>query len=215
MLGKPAQRQALQITLGLDSSPHFLVMTSWRALNMEAWCPCEKFVTAYQTTRYHDIQDDNINFHNSEIPKITETWILWHVYWKPELWSQQRQPLIGNGSVNTSVARQWLSSRHVIAATDTHATIVEILDAVFSVRSVPRFYKEDQLELQGLVRGSEGRQSVKSCSCEKWEVGCWSRGQFENPKEEECPQLEEATKQRLMKTVTENTSLCVIMICKV
>jgi hypothetical protein len=36
------------------------------------------------------------------------------------------------------VARQWLGDRHVIAATVSHATITEMLEAVFSVRSVPR-----------------------------------------------------------------------------
>jgi hypothetical protein len=54
-----------------------------------------------------------------------------------------RGPLLGNGSVNMQVARQWLSSRHVIAATDTHAAIEELLEAVFSVPSVPRLYNED------------------------------------------------------------------------
>jgi hypothetical protein len=34
-----------------------------------------------------------------------------------------RQPLIGNGSANTTVARQWLSSRHMMATTGMHATI--------------------------------------------------------------------------------------------
>jgi hypothetical protein len=32
--------------------------------------------------------------------------ILWHVCWKPDLWSQQRQPLLDNGSVNTAISRQ-------------------------------------------------------------------------------------------------------------
>jgi hypothetical protein len=31
--------------------------------------------------------------------------IMWHVCWKPELWNRQRQPLLGNGSANTPVAR--------------------------------------------------------------------------------------------------------------
>jgi hypothetical protein len=56
--------------------------------------------------------------------------ILWHVWWKPQLWSQQRQLLLRNGSVITPVARQWLSSRHVVAATDKHATIEELLEAI-------------------------------------------------------------------------------------
>jgi hypothetical protein len=59
-----------------------------------------------------------------------------------------RQLLLGNGSANTTFARQWLSSRHVIAATDTHATIEELLEAMFSVWSVPSLYKEDQLPLR-------------------------------------------------------------------
>jgi hypothetical protein len=37
-----------------------------------------------------------------------------------------------------AVARQWLSSRHDIAATDMRATIEKLLEAVFSMRSVPR-----------------------------------------------------------------------------
>jgi hypothetical protein len=43
-----------------------------------------------------------------------------------------------NGSANTLVARQWLSSSHVVAAIYRHATIEGILEAVFSVRSVPK-----------------------------------------------------------------------------
>jgi hypothetical protein len=44
--------------------------------------------------------------------------------------------LLRNGSANTPVARQWLSGRHVTAATDTNATLEELLEAVFSVRFV-------------------------------------------------------------------------------
>jgi hypothetical protein len=35
-----------------------------------------------------------------------------------------------------------------MAATDTYATIEELLEAVFCVRSVPRLYNEDQLRLR-------------------------------------------------------------------
>jgi hypothetical protein len=45
------------------------------------------------------------------------------------------------------VARQWLGSRHVMAATDAHATKEEMLEAVFSVRSVPWLYNEEQPSL--------------------------------------------------------------------
>jgi hypothetical protein len=48
-----------------------------------------------------------------------------------------REPLLGNGSVNAPVARRWLSSRHITAAADTHGTIEELLEVVFSVRSEP------------------------------------------------------------------------------
>jgi hypothetical protein len=44
--------------------------------------------------------------------------ILWHICLKQELWRQKRQPLLRNGSVNP-VARQWLSSCRMKAATET------------------------------------------------------------------------------------------------
>jgi hypothetical protein len=47
----------------------------------------------------------------------------------------------------TPVARVWPSRRHVMAPTNTHATIGELLEAVFSVRSLPRIHNEDQLSL--------------------------------------------------------------------
>jgi hypothetical protein len=82
--------------------------------------------------------------------------VLWQEGSKPELWNQQGRPLLGNDSTNTSiarlqkpkhipVARQWLSKRHVTTATFTYATIGELLEAVFPVRSVPRLYNEEQL----------------------------------------------------------------------
>jgi hypothetical protein len=58
-------------------------------------------------------------------------------------------------SANTPVARQWLSSRHVMAVTDTHATTEELLEAVFSVRAVTMLYKEDQLLLHRVSAGSQ------------------------------------------------------------
>jgi hypothetical protein len=54
--------------------------------------------------------------------------------------SQQGQPLLRDGSVNTSVARRRLSSRHVIAAAGTHATIEELLQEVLSVQTILRLY---------------------------------------------------------------------------
>jgi hypothetical protein len=91
--------------------------------------------------------------------------ILWHVCWKPELWSQQRQTLLRNGSADTSVVRQWLSSRHVMTATDKHATIEELLEAVFSVRPFPSPYNEDQLPLlrHGLFSCVEAGSNTSTC----------------------------------------------------
>jgi hypothetical protein len=49
----------------------------------------------------------------------------------------EKQPLLGNGSANTPVARQRLNNRHVIVENDAHAIIGEWFEAVFSVLSVP------------------------------------------------------------------------------
>jgi hypothetical protein len=50
--------------------------------------------------------------------------------------------LLENGSVNT-VPKE---PDNVTAATDTHATIEELLEAMFFIRSVPTLYKENVLE---------------------------------------------------------------------
>jgi hypothetical protein len=55
--------------------------------------------------------------------------------------------LVGNDFANAPVDRQWFSSRHVIAATDTRAKTEEVLEAVLPVRSVPWLYNEGQLPL--------------------------------------------------------------------
>jgi hypothetical protein len=61
--------------------------------------------------------------------------------------SQNCEVVARNGSANTLIARQWLSSRHVMAITDMHTTVEELLEAVFSVHFMPRLYKKDQLPL--------------------------------------------------------------------
>jgi hypothetical protein len=80
----------------------------------------------------------------------------------------------------TAVARQWLSSRHVMAATNTYATPKEQLPLPVgpSLR---------------VGRKSAGGRSVETCSS-------GGRGQFGNPEEAERTPLEAATKQRLVKT---------------
>jgi hypothetical protein len=51
------------------------------------------------------------------------------------LGSQQIQPFLWNGSANMPIVRHWLSSHHMIAATDMLATIEQLLEVVFSVQS--------------------------------------------------------------------------------
>jgi hypothetical protein len=87
----------------------------------------------------------------------------------------------------TAVVRERLLKharcRHLKAETDTHATIEEMLEAVFSVRFLPSLYNEDQLflpvspsrvQVETLEKNQErvcSRQSVENCSCEKLEAG--------------------------------------------
>jgi hypothetical protein len=48
-----------------------------------------------------------------------------------------------------------------MAATDMHVTTEELLEALFSVRSLPRLYKEGQLPLEGVSRCSKGTPNIK------------------------------------------------------
>jgi hypothetical protein len=59
-----------------------------------------------------------------------------------------RELLLENGSINTPVVSHWLSSHHVIVAADTYATVEELLEALFSVQSMPGLYNTYQLPLQ-------------------------------------------------------------------
>jgi hypothetical protein len=56
----------------------------------------------------------------------------------------QIQQLTEYGSANTTVARQWPRKRHLSAATEAQETIEELLEATFSVLSVPKRHIEDQ-----------------------------------------------------------------------
>jgi hypothetical protein len=64
-----------------------------------------------------------------------------------------------------TAARRWLISCHVIATTDTHATMEELLDAVFSVRSVPRLYDEDWLKFEN--SGARERERERESEAER------------------------------------------------
>jgi hypothetical protein len=60
-----------------------------------------------------------------------------HACRKRELYLQRR-PLLGNGSENEPLDRQWVSSCHMLSSTVTHATEDDLLEAVFPVLPVPR-----------------------------------------------------------------------------
>jgi hypothetical protein len=45
-----------------------------------------------------------------------------------------------------------------VAAIDTHATIEELFETVFSVRSVPRLYNEGQLPLEESLETTEEQE---------------------------------------------------------
>jgi hypothetical protein len=49
--------------------------------------------------------------------------------------------------LNMPIATQWLNSHHMIATTDKHAAMEDLLEVVFSVQSMLKLYNEDQLPL--------------------------------------------------------------------
>jgi hypothetical protein len=60
-------------------------------------------------------------------------------------------------------------SRHVMASTNMHATTAELLENVFSVRSMPRLYNEAQL----LIVVGPSRVRVESLETAIKRVGGW------------------------------------------
>jgi hypothetical protein len=104
----------------------------------------------------------------------------------------------GTAPVNTPVARQWPSSHHVIAATDTHA----MMEAMFSMRSEPRLYNENRQPLRKSPETAVKRGDV-------WcEMAASLRGR--ESRSTERPLLPS----RGIKAVTESTTLCVTVIFK-
>jgi hypothetical protein len=118
------------------------------------------------------------------------------------------QLLLGKCSVNMPVAKKWLSSRNVMAATDTHATIKELLETVFPVRSVPSLYNEHLVSLP-VSRESVLRRQLEEEIGVRWPPAC----EDVSPGAGERPPLEDVTK-RNTEGVTDDSSLCVITICK-
>jgi hypothetical protein len=77
-----------------------------------------------------------------------------------QLQNQRRHPLLGNGSVNSF---PW-QPNHVTAATDTHATIEEVLETVFSMQSRPTLCTGD-LEIHQAAHVMTDGQSVSPSWC--------------------------------------------------
>jgi hypothetical protein len=74
------------------------------------------------------------------------TRILWHIYSRQELWSQQIQPLLGNRSENTPVVMQQWSNWESVFSTQSMPIATysnkELLGGLFSMRPVLRLRKE-------------------------------------------------------------------------
>jgi hypothetical protein len=62
--------------------------------------------------------------------------------------------------IDAAIARQ-RRGKHVYAATNQQATIEDLLEAAFSMRSMPRLYSEDQREKS--VGSRSRRLAVLSC----------------------------------------------------
>jgi hypothetical protein len=85
----------------------------------------------------------------------------------------------GNGSVNTL---PW-QSNHMTGTTDTKAKIEELLEAVFSIRSIQRLHKNSQLVSQPLSTIMTGSGHTKetgnrnatavSKKCRRFQAGNW------------------------------------------
>jgi hypothetical protein len=106
---------------------------------------------------------------------------------------------VKTGDSTTAVARRQLCGQVVSLETKQDA----IMMVTFSVRYMPKLYNENQMPLQDslemAVRRVEGwcEMATSLQGCESGSTGMSTIGS------------------RVVKTVTENTSLCVIVICKV
>jgi hypothetical protein len=128
--------------------------------------------------------------------------VMWHICWRQKLWSQQRQPLLGTAlltcpllgnnyvTCNNELIRKWCSLRHPCRQLHD-ATKEELLGEVFSMWSVPMLHKELTVCCE----------LVQVRSCWTWKtrtLHCWK-----------------LLPSSAVRIVAENTSLCVIVICKV
>jgi hypothetical protein len=121
----------------------------------------------------------------------------------------------------TVVARQWLSSDHVGTPRDMNATIAQQQrNGVFcAVRAEMlkagqvRSWRESAGWWVSELYNRCGSVVVSSCY---ENLVAETRGQFRNPEDGESPPLETATKQRLVKTVTDwEDIVCPIVMCEV
>jgi hypothetical protein len=127
-----------------------------------------------------------------------------------------------NGSVNTPVTTQWLSSHHVKAITDTHWTTEGLLEVVFSVQSMSRLHNKDQLPLPvspSTVRVQSPEKSLETVCRQtvSWELQklVADRGDSLGTQRMGNVRRWKPLPSSIVKTVTENTSLFETVICKV
>jgi hypothetical protein len=155
------------------------------------------------------------------VPAVQDC-IMWHVCLRQELWSQQRQPLLGNSFANMSVARQQLRNMQQWSH----------WEAVFSKRSVPIatwcnnrrtvgrgvFYvvwAEGTYEVNCALWVSLAVESqlVQFGSC-SWKMSV-SKDRSHSPRKPRTLHSWKPLPSSAVKAVTENISLCVTEICKV
>jgi hypothetical protein len=86
-----------------------------------------------------------------------------------------QQPLLSNDAVKNGRCS-------VMASTDTYARIEELLEAIFSVQSVPRLYNEGQMPLEKSLEMAVRRVGGWVRLPPAWELDSWSNelvvGQF-------------------------------------
>jgi hypothetical protein len=103
-----------------------------------------------------------------------------------------------------------------MAAEGTHATTEELFETVLSVRSVPRQYNEDQLPLSVNLSREVGEESRGSLQADRQlRVAVAGAGDSSGTQRKGNVRRWKPLPSNAVKTVTEITSLCVIVICKI
>jgi hypothetical protein len=101
---------------------------------------------------------------------------LWHNGWKPEYRSQKRRPLLTNGRWTRARINTHAGHRKATARLSRHATIEELLEAMFHMPSVSRLYSEDERDnAPDLYSGDAGFESPPELGYSDWGFGSVSR----------------------------------------